>query len=128
MRVEFQTDMNFYGFIGAELVQWYLTEKGHLAITTLDNRQVYIGRGSWHHKRSFFGPGKIEFNLAYKGTVYPLSLRIPPLRERSANEADFLAGRNGPLNLPTRTFTSVFPDSWVLDPDKVLSEITDQIP
>jgi hypothetical protein len=118
---EIESEVSYFGFIAAEFVQWELTSKGHLMVTTLDETHIYIGKDKWQYKRSFFGPGSIEFKIAHCGSVFVFKLRMNPVRERDANQQMFYSGRNGVFNLPARPFSSRFGRGKVIDPDNTLN-------
>jgi hypothetical protein len=120
---EIECGTRYYGFILSEFVAWELTKQGHLIISTLTDSNIYIPKDKWQYKRSLLGSGKIEFKLAYNDSIYAFRLKMNPIRERESNEELFFAGRNGPWNLSSRPFSSIFPRGRPVDPNSILDEI-----
>jgi hypothetical protein len=117
--MEFESCAPYYGFIDAEFLQWWLSDAGHLIITTLGGHYIYIAADKWSHKRSLLRADKILLKLPYNGSVFAFEISVNPVRERTANEALFRAGKNGPLNLSMRKFSEIFkPEHEQIDPYK----------
>ena len=132
MAIQLQTGILYYGYIDAEMVEWWLHEGEHLAVRMLDDTRLFVAKENWTYQKKFIGADQVEFRMSYGLKLLFFKIRINSERSRVLDGRDFAMGKNGPQNFKERPFSSIFNGEKVLDPDGLIfgkdtNPYTDQI-
>ena len=116
---DFITDVDYYGNAETEIVRFHIDINNSLIIETITDKTIVVPSRKWTKKWSIIGAGKIKCSLTVGGREISWQIRVYPNHDNPINEMRWLEGVNGTFNMPTREFSSMFPedDNHISDGD-----------
>ena len=115
---DFITDVDYYGNAETEIVRFHVDINKSLIIETITDKTIVVPSQKWAKKWSIIGAGKIKCSLNVGGREISWQIRVYPNLDNPINEMRWLEGVNGTFNMPTREFSSMFPeDDYISDGD-----------